>query len=214
MIRAAALGAALLITGLAGCAKPPPPLLTLGGRACDGSPALAQSVAVPFNADGARVRLDDTSRCLDLPQAGGQTTYAVFRLPDASLPSLVTISSVVERGGAIVSPRVTITSASGAVLRTIEPRQFQATIEGLHAGLRTRQGERYVIVTADPRTLGYHFMLRLGLRTSKPIRLAMAGPVFIPIFIPPPPMQPTQRAATFSLSGIIRVTDEPVVTTP
>ena len=220
MIRARALGAALLILGMTGCTTPPPPLLTLGARACDSRPALADAVVVPFNdADGGRARLDGTSRCLDLPQGGGQTTYAAFRLPDAQLPSSVTITSLVERGGAIVSPRVTVMSASGAVLRVIEPGEFQASIEGLRAGLRTRPGERYVIVAADPRTLGEPLMLRLGLlsrsmRAAKPILLAMAGPVFVPIFIPPANIQPTQRATTRSLSGIIRVTDEPVVIAP
>ena len=206
---------ALVLVLAAGACAPHPlqqPILSLGERVCDSSPVLRDAVAVPFgDASGVEQRIDADSRCLAIPPAG-KASYAVFRLPDAPAPYTVTVASLVT-GITLISPRVTLDDAAGTPGRIVEPRDFHSGIDGLEAGLRIRPGERYVVVVANPATLGQPVTLRLSLRERLGVQLAFAGPIFIPLaplaLLPRTPAV-TQRPATLSLNGLLRVSAEPI----
>lgn len=170
---------------------------------------------MPFgNAAGVEQKIDGRGHCLAVPPAG-KASYAVFRLPDATAPYNVTVSSLVT-GVTLISPRVTIDDDAGTPGRIIEPRDFHSGIDGLQAGLRIRPGERYVVVVANPATLGQPVTLRLSLRERLGVQLAFAGPIIplAPFALLPRPQPLTQRPATLSLNGVVRVSAEPIRVMP
>jgi hypothetical protein len=196
---------------LAGCAQPDPPLLTLTGRSCDVAPVLSAAIPVPFDERrGATATFGASSPCL--AAGGGRTvTYAVFQLPDTQESFQVTVASEVV-GKAVVMPQASVYNASGTVVRTIAAGDFRPTITGFTAGLRTRAGDKLLLVSADPATIGEPTTLRLSARD---IGTQVAATVFIPIIIAAPVYdQQKQHAATLSLNGLVRVSAAPIPIVP
>ena len=194
---------------LTACAKPEPPLLTLGDRACDPAPSLRDAVPVPLDGS-ADASLGAQSGCLNV--AGGTTSYAVFRLPDTPQPANLTIRSLVA-GTRLVPTQATVLNGAGQPRRTVSASEFNSSIDGLQAGLRTMPDDRYVVVSADPTQVGGRLTLRLSLRDQGGVAVA-AGPIFVPLVIPLSPVTVTHRSVTLSLSGTVRVAIAPIRSIP
>ncbi|WP_376090146.1 hypothetical protein ACE7GA_19255 [Roseomonas sp. CCTCC AB2023176] len=210
MVRLLAIGATLL---LAACAVPEPPLLDVGNRACDRSPALETAQPVAFDRrPGAVARLGAEGRCIQAADSGAATTYAIFGLPQGTPAATVNILSVAQ--GTLVSPRVTLHDASGRVVRQIGPEDFRANVGGLTAGARLRGEERWLVVAADRAMLGRPVVLRLSAIPEGGVQVAAAVPIII--YVPPPTVPDVVRAndAVYALNGTVQVSVVPVPTVP
>ena len=145
---------AMLAALAGGCAKPPPmPTLSLEGRSCTDKPDLAAASAVPLENDKpVSVMLDDKAPCLQAAGAA-KVTYAAFSLPQSTEEYVLTIISA-PIGEGRFSPRMALLDAGGDTLREIPPDMFMARGTALRAGLRRHSGERYLVISADPDTIG------------------------------------------------------------
>lgn len=142
--------AALALTGC-GPDGGPPPVLTLAGRTCTATPDLAAAQAITKQNDEAKITLDANAACLET--AGGKATYAAFRLPSPTEPTLVDIHSEA-RGTSIFSPRILMLDANGQQLREISRENFIYRGRSLHAALRQQPGEVFLVAVADTGTVG------------------------------------------------------------
>jgi hypothetical protein len=146
---------AMLAALAGGCAKPPPPVpsLSLLGRACVEKPDLASANAVPL-ADNkpVSVTLDDKTPCIEAPGLG-KVAYVAFSLPQSNDEYILSVTSV-PIGEGRFSPRLALLDSNGNKLRDIPADMFMAHGASLHAGLRPHRGERYLIVSSDPDTIG------------------------------------------------------------
>ncbi len=206
--------AASLLLAVSACSHlAAPPVLTLGQRVCDAQPVLDGAVAVPFDQAGAVVKLGASSRCLQPSPTAPGVTYAVFRLPDAPQPYNVTVASVAA-DNAVVSPVLSVYGDDGSIRRTVPPAAFRAGVYGFETGLRAQPGDRILVVTADPASLGHQQTLRLSLRDQGGVQTAAA--VIVPIIIFVPHVRPglTQQDVTLALNGTIRVAATPVTRVP
>lgn len=139
---------------LGACAKaPPPPTLTLAGRTCVEKPDLASATPVPLAQDKpVKVTLDDKTPCLEA--AGSvKVAYVAFSLPEATDEYMLSVTSAPVGEGRF-SPRLILADKDGGKLRDIPSDMFMAHGVSLHAGLRPHPGERYLIVSSDPETIG------------------------------------------------------------
>ena len=137
----------------AGCAKPPPPTLSLAGRTCVDRPDLVSAKTVPLADDKpVKVALDDKTPCLEIPGAG-KAAYVAFGLPQTGDEYMLSITSV-PIGEGRFSPKLVLTDGDGKTVRDIPPDMFMAHGTALRAGLRPHPGERYLIVSSDPQTIG------------------------------------------------------------
>jgi hypothetical protein len=145
---------AVLTVLLAACAKPPPPpTLTLAGRNCVEKPDLASATSVPLADDKPiKVTLDDKAPCVDAP-GSGKAAYAVFSLPVSNDEYMLSVTSVPVGEGRFL-PRLVLADGDGKALRDIPPDMFMAHGTALRAGLRPHPGERFLIVSSDPDTIG------------------------------------------------------------
>jgi len=213
--RGAGLRHALLLTTLllAACGqhRAEPPLLSLGGRACDAQPVFEGATPLSFDTrSGANARLGAQGRCMQAPGAEAPTTYAVFDIPQRTAPAALSIASLA--AGTLVSPRVTLLDASGTAMRVLEPGDFRANVGGLQAGMRLRGNERWLLVEADRTLLGKSVTLRLGDRRRGDVQVAAAG--FI--YVPPPTYADFMREndVVYALNGTVWVTMTKVPTVP
>jgi hypothetical protein len=144
---------AVLTALLAACAKPPPPTLTLAGRICVEKPDLKSAITVPLADDKpVKVTLDDKTPCFDAP-GSGKAAYVAFSLPASSDEYMLSVTSVPIGEGRFL-PRLALADGDGKTLRDIPPDMFMAHGAALRAGLRPHPGERFLIVSSDPDTIG------------------------------------------------------------
>jgi len=144
---------AVLAALLAACAKPPPPTLSLTGRICVEKPDLKSATTVPLADDKpVKVTLDDKTPCFDAP-GSGKAAYAAFSLPASSDEYMLSVTSVPIGEGRFL-PRLALADGDGKTLREIPPDMFMAHGVALRAGLRPHPGERFLIVSSDPDTIG------------------------------------------------------------
>lgn len=147
----------LLPALLAGCATdgtlPPAPILSLGDRICSAAPELvrAQRLELPSRKPQT-LTIDSESPCLDT-EPDGRSSYAVFALPESAQPYQMDVAST-PTGLSLFSPRLLLTDAGGAVIRTVGRSQFQFRGGSLHAVVRMSGAERYVVIASDPQGIG------------------------------------------------------------
>jgi hypothetical protein len=144
--------APLLLLGA--CATPPAlaPRVDIAGGACAAQPALATARPVPLkDGDKSTVELGDDAACLEA--GGARSAYAVFRLPDADAPYVVTVTSE-PRGGTLFAPRLMVLDAAGAVRRELPRAAFMFHGMALQAGFRAQPADRYLVVASDPASVG------------------------------------------------------------
>jgi Maltose operon periplasmic protein precursor (MalM) len=149
-----AIVAVLGTLALAGCASPPPPpIVTLDGRAC---PAVPDFSAVrPLQLDGENritVEIDQHTPCWH-PANGPSSVYLLFSLPDRPTPYLLTVTSRL-KGQTIFAPRVLMLDGFGKVLREMPRTSFQYHSDSLYLGVRVYPGEKYAMVASDPQAVG------------------------------------------------------------
>jgi hypothetical protein len=146
--------AALLALVAGGCViNQPPPLLTLGDRACVPEPDLAAAHAVPFKSDSpATVTFDEKSPCLQPPDEAARL-YAVFRLPTAGEPFSLAVTSQA-RGVGVLAPYLVLLDEQGKPVRGIAHDRFIFRGSSLYAGFRPQPGESYLLVASDPAAVG------------------------------------------------------------
>jgi hypothetical protein len=96
--------------------------------------------------------LDDKTACFDAP-GSGKAAYVAFSLPAASDEYMLSVTSVPIGEGRFL-PRLALADGDGKTLRDIPPDMFMAHGAALRAGLRPHPGERFLIVSSDPDTIG------------------------------------------------------------
>jgi hypothetical protein len=198
---------ALSLLLMAGCSHPP--LLSLAQRVCDAAPQLIPGNEVSFGRSGGKtVVVNAASPCIDTP--AGRASYVVFALPATNDPYQITVRSSLH-GTALIWPNSIIYGADDRVRLNI--RDFRGAASNLVASARGEPGDRYVVVTSTPGTIGRPYDLPTALKLS-PVRLAAA--VYVPIILPATPVGPmTDRVpAILAHSGTITVSAMPFVTIP
>lgn len=138
---------------LGGCAKPPPPVLSLEGRQCVSQPDLKVAMPVPLAENNpVKVTLDEKTSCIE-NNGSGKVEYVAFDLPQVPQPYLLSVTSM-PIGEGVLTPRLTLLDPQGNTLREIPSDLFMSHGTSLRAGLRPRSGERYLIVSSDPGMIG------------------------------------------------------------
>jgi hypothetical protein len=150
-----ALGITFWVTVLSGCTKPPPPLpnVSLAYRNCSQEPDLATARTLILAPDKPiTTTLDENAACF-----GGapefRSTYLAFDLPQSSDSYLLYVSST-QLGEGLFSPRLQLLDDAGKVLREVGRNSFMFHGTALSVTLRTHPGERYLIVSSDPNSVG------------------------------------------------------------
>jgi hypothetical protein len=137
------------------CASaPPPPLLALpDAQTCSTHLDLSDATPVTLK-DGESVTrtFDGTSECW-VAVDGSKSVYAVFRLPEAGTPYIVTVDSA-PTGTALLPPQAMLLDKSGVVQREIGRDSFQFHGAILRGGIRIHAGDAYLVVRSDPRAVG------------------------------------------------------------
>lgn len=138
---------------LMACAKPPPPLLTITAQNCVATPALSLALPVLLKADTpTKATLDDTTACLQ-PAGQSPRLYAVFSLPQASVPYFLSVSSQI-RGRGVLAPYVVLLDGTGTVRREISHDNFMFRGSSLYTAFHPQVGEQYLLVASDPNVIG------------------------------------------------------------
>ena len=100
----------------------------------------------------ATIRFDEKSACLN-DAAGNRGVYAVIELPAAEPGSILTVTSYA-MGQTVFSPKLEFRSADGAAMRQVERSSFMFNGSSVQAQLRTREGERFLVIASDAATVG------------------------------------------------------------
>jgi hypothetical protein len=83
----------------------------------------------------------------------GKAAYVAFSLPQTADEYMLSVTSV-PIGEGRFSPNLVLADGDGKTVRDISPDMFMAHGTALRAGLRPHPGERYLIVSSDPETIG------------------------------------------------------------
>ncbi len=143
---------ALLAQLVSACTTPPPPpVLSLAGRQCVSQLDFSTAKPVPLS-DPVKVTLDDKTACIE-NNGSGKVEYVAFDLPQVAVPYLLSVTST-PIGDGVLSPRLTLLDSDGKTLREVPNDAFLPHGASLRAGLRPHPGERYLIVSSDPSTIG------------------------------------------------------------
>jgi hypothetical protein len=163
--------------GLAGCvAQTLPPTLTLDQRTCLNSIDFSRALPLAANGNPVKVTVDDNTACLQT--SGMRHAFVLFRLPDSPEPTLISVSSIVT-GGTLFAPHLALLDSSGTSMREIGREAFVFRGMSLNAGLRPREGERYLLVYSDPATVGQQESRIVGLTQASAVA---AGPVIVSVY--------------------------------
>ncbi|WP_428487380.1 hypothetical protein [Rhodopila sp.] len=198
---------ALSLMLLAGCSQPP--LLSLADRVCDTAPRLMPGNEVSLGRGGSStVIMDAASPCVETP--AGRASYIVFALPADNSPYQITVRSH-PRGGALISPEATIYGADDRPRREIGG--FRGAAGTLVASTTGEPGDRYVVVTSTPDTIG---VPRNVPTAGNPPPIRLAATIVVPIIMPASPAGPTTDiiSAILAHSGAITVSANPFITLP
>lgn len=149
-----------LVLLLTGCMPPPDPgqepLLDLGARGCDASPALA--AAVPLDATvvrevTAKATVEPGSACLRGAD-GKPSLYVAFRLIRKQPAADNLLVASLPTGRSMMAPRLILLDEAGTPTREIGAEGFNFRGAGLATLVRLRAGERYAVVASNPAVVG------------------------------------------------------------
>jgi hypothetical protein len=196
--------AALLPALLAACASPaPPPILSLDGRPCVGSPDVAGAQAVPLDAGNpVKLDLDGGAACLEA-KGGARSAYAAFRLPASQKPYLLTVTST-PLGDTLFAPRLLLLDGQGRVLREVPRDGFLFHGTALYAGLRAAPAERYLIVASDAPSVGQQVSHILGESRAIPVPVGIGAVALVRSG------SEKQQVITYAHNGRVTVTAQPM----
>jgi hypothetical protein len=195
---------ALTAALLAGCAtvRSVPPLTSLDGRSCHARPELKTALVLPLDSGKpVKTELDTGAPCLAAEGTGAKSVYAAIRLPRSEEPYLLSVTSV-PLGTTLFSPRLMILDAQGALLREVPRESFVFRGSALHAGVRARPGDEYLVVASDPGSVG-----QLSTRITGSTQLT-AVPVGTGVFMMSTGSE-AQTAHMFAHNGSIEVSAQP-----
>ncbi|MBX3504900.1 MAG: hypothetical protein KF895_05435 [Parvibaculum sp.] len=147
--------AGLLVASCANNAPDLSPLVQIAPASCTQEPNLGRALPVSFSAEGkieaVRATISEQSPCLTVGEK--KSLYEVFALPEAGQPIIVTVRSLPSTRG-ILPPRIVVLDKEGKVLRQIDRESIHFRGTALTAMLRTRPGDRYLVVSSDPDVVG------------------------------------------------------------
>jgi hypothetical protein len=125
----------------------------LEGRQCSDAPDFTTTKILSLT-DGKPiiVTLDGNTPCL-IANGGQKITYVSFELPRSEEEYILSVDSS-PIGEGLFSPKLTLLDADKKTLREVSADAFMAHGAALHAGLRPHVGERYLLVSSDPNTIG------------------------------------------------------------
>jgi hypothetical protein len=155
----------------AACANKPPPLLTLGGRACTSAPALESATPIAIDDHELRFVFSDKTPCFG-PAGEAASAYVAYRLPAFTDPYIVDVTSE-PVGMALFSPRLVLLDADGKLVREIPRGEFTSHNASLHAALRVHPDEHYLLVASDPKTIG-QLVSRISETTQSTLLMAVS----------------------------------------
>lgn len=146
--------ALVFAAALSACAPTsPPPIITLGQRACAAVPDFTAAHPVPLDgASNVTVDIGKDTACWQRAK-GGPSAYVLFALPDSLSPYLLTVTSEAE-GKTLFAPRVVMFDGFGRVLREMPRTSFQYHGTSLYLGVRVYPDEKYAMVASDPQVVG------------------------------------------------------------
>lgn len=171
----------------------PPPVTKLAAVNCVEAPVTAAARELPFAAEEAtRIALSETSPCITTPT--GPAVYEAVRLPRLDAPYLVSIGSIVQ-GAALFSPRLTILGEDGQMLRQIPRESFNFRGAAFDATLRIAPGDRFLLITSDPDTVGKD----MSQMVSSVSQSVVCAPWCVPIYRG----NDSQRLSTFAHNGVV-----------
>ena len=161
---------------LSACAQPTaPPVLSLEGRGCGAAPSLADAQTLSLGSGSpsvfqpdptVTVVLDATTPCFAVGDTA--SAYVVFALPETAEPYVVGVT-VAPLGQSLLSPRLLVLDASGAVLRERPRDAFEFHGPSLYAGIRAYPSDRFLVVASDAPTVGQQHSQLVGQTQSTPI---------------------------------------------
>jgi hypothetical protein len=134
----AGLTGALLLAACAATTPSVPPITSIEGRICGERPDLAAARPLLLTDKPVTVTLDGASPCWR-PPGGPASTVAVFRLPDAAEPYLLTVASE-PVGETLFSPRLVLLDGQGSPLRERQRDAFLFHGAALKTGLGCSPG--------------------------------------------------------------------------
>lgn len=147
--------AMLLAMTTAGCVTTPPlrPVVRLDDRLCATAPPLVTDRVTPLLFDKElTVELDQEFACLE-GRDGKRRSFVVLALPERPDSYILGVTST-PRGTTLLSPRMQVLDATGVVLRERPRDAFMFHGTALYAGMRAYPGDRYLLITSDPDTVG------------------------------------------------------------
>ena len=143
---------------IASCANDAPdlaPLVQIAPPSCTEQPHLGRALPVGFSAEGkteaVSATITEQSPCLVVNEKN--SLYEVFALPETGEPIIVTVRSLPSKSG-ILLPRIAVLDKEGKELRQIDRESIHFRGTALTALLRTRPGDRYLVVSSDPDVVG------------------------------------------------------------
>jgi hypothetical protein len=135
---------AAVLFAFGGCGEPVP-VVALDSRVC--TPRIELATARPVNFDDqVGVDINEQSPCL--VENGRKRVFVLFRLPDTSESYSIFVTSE-PIGRVLFVPHVQTLDATGQVMREVSRESFMLKGMSISAGLRSRPGERYVLVRSD-----------------------------------------------------------------
>lgn len=184
-----------------GCAKPPPPALSLEGRSCTTAPTLSGAPAVTLDDKTVTAKLDGNAACWQ-SGASPASVYSVFALPKSDQPYIVSVISE-PVGQGLFAPRVVFADDDGTTLREASRDSFMSHGLSLQANLRVRPNERYLIVASDPERVGQNVSQLVG---SVQTTVAPVGLGFVAVHIG----SEATTTLTYAYSGVVKVSARPI----
>lgn len=187
----------------AACATPAPPVATLtySRQNCAAQPNLAAAQSLTPERERAshtiNTPIDALTPCLTTAE-GAASPYVVYELPADIDDKTFAVGAPLEIGR-IFAPRVDILDAQGALVRTFARDQYMYRSNAYSVVFRPREGERYVLVTADPQLIGQRY-------DSINISTSTAGTVAGGVYVSWTSGTDTSQSRAFSYEGAVSVT--------
>lgn len=146
---------------LASCATGPgfsSPVTSFSGVSCDQQPDLSKAVSLEFKKqkkfNELSVPVVKSSHCL--AAAKGNMPYQLLALPAVTENRVFEIGSAVEPLR-VFSPDISTLDGNGTVVRHFVKEQLAFRGGVYSVQMRALENEKYVLVTADPETVGKYF---------------------------------------------------------
>lgn len=202
------LGIAVMLGSLAACVgdPAPPPVTSLGDRACSDQPFLGDAKPVVLDRDkSVTVKLDGTAPCWQAAD-GAKSIYSAFALPQNGEPVLLSVTSD-PIGVGLFAPRVLLLDETDRVVRELPRDSFMFHGSSLYLGIRLHPGERYLVVASDTGSVGRQFDHTVETtRVTEGSAVSASGGVFFSIHTG----ADSTTTYTYSYNGTVTVTAQPM----